>query len=337
MLDFPELTTAYLGLCSQPFDEVLQSTPRVSIDLADSIGRTTLHWASIVGDSEAVEKLIRCGADPNTTDTRGRTSLHWSMYVDSRCPELLLCAKADVDLKNVNGHTALHLSSAYGCDTTGLDLLVRFGANIEAITRFGRTPLHLAVDEDNHLMVSGLLERGANINATSTNEWTCLYRALYSHSHKSLRILLDNIGLRYNVKTEAGRTLLHLAAIFADIESLYIMMSKPLYELDTAEEDSYGWTAVRLAQYRVVNNKKWSRKFCRPRDNDPTEWYGVFEKLLESIIEAQASIAGPIDDEASEEEVAGSEVPRGLADENCVDDEDESWEDAQEEFNEQSQ
>ena len=339
MLDFPELTTAYLGLCPQPFDEVLRSAPRVSIDLADSTGRTTLHWASLVGDSEAVEKLIRCGADPNKIDTAGGTSLHLSIHGDSRFTELLLCAKADVELKGADGLTAMHNLSAYGWDTTSLDLLLRYGANIEATTTLGRTPLDSAVEEDNHLMVSGLLERGANINARTPNGWTCLHRALYSRSHNSLRILLDNTGLRYNVKLDNGTTLLHFAALFADIESLYILMSKPLYELDTAEEDVEGWTAMQLAQYRALNNEGWSRLCRRLRDNDPTEWYNVFEKLVESIIEAQASMTGYINNGPGEEEMADSEVPRSLADENGGDDEDEdeSWEDAQEDLDVRSQ
>ena len=339
MLNFPELTEAYLRLCPQSFDEVLRSTPRISIDLADILGRTTLHWASSMGDSEAVERLIRCGADPNKIDTLERTSLHLSSYGDSGFLELLLRAKADVDLEDFEGRTVMHYLSADGWDTTSLDLLLRYGANIEATDIYGQTPLHSAVIEDNHLMVSGLLERGANINARTSNGNYCLYEALYNHSHNSLRILVDNNGLRYNVKADDGWTLLHAAASFADIESLYILKSTPLCELDTAEEDVDGWTALELAQYRSWDNEGWSRHHCRPRDNDPTEWYEVFEELLESVIEAQASIAGSIDDEANEEDVADNEHTCRLSNETCEDDEDEdeSWEDAQEELGGQCQ
>ena len=339
MLDFPELTKAYLGLCPQPFDELLQSTPRVSIDLADSIGRTTLYWASHAGNWETMEKLIRCGADPNKADAWGITPLHLSAYGDSKCLKLLLCAKADVDLKNIHGLTVMHGLSANGWDTTSLDLLLIYGANIEGTNRIGQTPLQSAIVQDNHLMVSGLLERGANINARDTYEWTCLFRALYHRSHNSLRVLLDNTGLRYNMKFDNGWTLLHVAAIFADIESLCILMLKPLYELDTAEEDVHGWTAMGIAKYRMLNNERWPRHFGRPQDNDPTEWYDVFEELLESIIDAQASIAGSIDDEASEEDMADSEHSCGLSDETCEnnEDEDELWEDAQEDLDGQSQ
>ena len=132
ILDFPELTKAYLGLCSQPYDKVLRSTPRTSVDLADDMGRTTLHWASLAGDWEAVGQLISCGADPNKTDNTGCSSLHYSAHSNGRCLELLLRAKADVDMKDSDDQTAMHFLSAYGRDTTNLDLLVMFGANIEA-------------------------------------------------------------------------------------------------------------------------------------------------------------------------------------------------------------
>ena len=286
MLDFPELTKAYLGLCPQPFDEVLRSTPRVFIDLADNLGQTTLHWASVAGDSEAAEQLVRCGSDPNKIDTSGRSSLHLSIYGESRCLELLLRAKADVDLKDVDGRTAMYHLSAYGWETTGLDVLLRYGANIEATTRVGRTPLHAAIIDDNHLMVSGLLERGANINAITSNGWTCLHEALSCHGHNSLRILLNNTGLRYNVELGNGRTLLHSAALYADIESLYTLMSKPLYELDTAQEDVHGWTAMQLAQFRRLKNEKWSRNFVSLATTTPRSgtmcsrsWWRVLLKL----------------------------------------------------------
>ena len=339
ILDLPELTKAYLGLCPQPFDCVLRSTPRVSVDLADDCGGTALHWASRAGDWEAVEQLIHCGADPDKADSTGRSSLH-SSVTDSRCLELLLRAKADVDLKDPDDRTALHILSAYGWDTTSLDLLARFGANMEATDRFGFTPLQEAVREDNHLMVSGLLERGANINARDPRGLTCLFQALRFNGHNSLRILLENPGRLYNVKSDNGPTLLHVAATYADIESLYILMSKQWYELDIAEEDVYGWTAMQIARFRRLDNEEWSTLARRPRDKDPTEWYYVFEELLESITEAQASMDGNIDDEASEEETNNSEDSCDFSGEDSIEgdqDGEELWEDAQEDLDGQLQ
>ena len=340
ILDFPELTKAYLGLCSQPFDNVLRSTPRVSIDLADDLGKTTLHWASEAGDWEAVEQLVRCGADPNIQTRSGRSTLHSSAYGGNRCLELLLRAKGDVDMKDNDDQTALHLLSAYAWDTTNLDLLVSFGANIEATDRFGLTPLFFAVMENNHFMVSGLLERGANINARNLRGFTCLSQALICDNHSSLRILLDNTGLRYSVKTDNEWTLLHVAALYADIESLYILMSKQLYELDTAEEDVDSFTVMQFAHFRKLNNEKWSIFAGKPRDNDPSEWHNAFEELLESITEAQASMAGCYNDEVSEEETANSDVSYDSSGEDPIEEDqdgEELWEDAQEDLDGQSQ
>ncbi|KAK0510246.1 hypothetical protein JMJ35_007640 [Cladonia borealis] len=338
ILDLPELTKAFLGLNPQPFDCVLRSTPRVSVDLADYCGGTALHWASRAGDWEAVEQLIHCGADPNKPDNFGYSSLHMSIY-DSRCLELLLRAKADVDMKDNDDRTAMHRLSVYGSDTTNLDLLVRFGANIEATDRFGLTPLLLAVLEDNHLMVSDLLERGADINAGNLDGDTCLFLALWYNSHDSLGILLDNTSLRYNVKFDKGQTLFHIAAIYADIESLDILMSKGLYQLDTAEEDLHGLTAMQYAQFRRLENEEWSTRARRPCDKDPTERYNMVEELLESITEAQASMAGYYDDEASEEETANSEVSYDSSGEDSIEEDqdgEELWEDAREDLDGQS-
>ena len=244
-----------------------------------------------------------------------------------------------MDMKDIDDRTAMHILSSYGWDTASLDLLVKYGANIEATDRFGSTPLLLAVFEDNHLMVSGLLERGANIDARDLDGWNCLTRALVCNSHNSLRLLLDNTSLDYNVKSERVGTLLHIAAVYADIESLKILMSQGLYRLDPAQEHVDGVTAMEFAQFRGLDNEGWSTSVHRPRDKDPTEWYNVFEELLESIAEAQASMAGYYNDEASEDETDNSEVSYDSSDEYSIEEDqdgEELWEDAQEDLDGQS-
>ena len=96
---------------------------------------------------------------------------------------------------------------------------------------------------------------------------------------------------------------------------------------------------MRIAQFRSLNNGGWSSFACRPRDKDPTEWFNVFEELLESITEAQASMAGYYNDEISKEETDNSEISNDSSGEDFIkedQDEVELWEDAQEDLDGQS-
>ena len=76
-----------------------------------------------------------------------------------------------------------------------------------------------------------------------------------------------------------------------------------------------------------------------PRDNDPAKWFYAFEELLYSITEAQASMSECTTGDASEEEMVDSEVSYSLSDETYEDDEDEveTWEDAQEDLDGETQ
>ena len=108
LFHFPELHKAYLGVSGKTFESVLLSTPRSSIDEADALGRTVLSWVAQRGDRDTMGQLLCCGADPNKTDASAESPLHWSVYAeDETCLQLLLRAKADVDMRDVCGRTTL--------------------------------------------------------------------------------------------------------------------------------------------------------------------------------------------------------------------------------------
>ena len=72
-----------------------------------------------------------------------------------------------------------------------------------------------------------------------------------------LRTLLDNASLDYNVKDSCWGTLLHYAAYYADIETLDILKSKRLEELDIADKNGLedGYTAMQYASWRKDFNE----------------------------------------------------------------------------------
>src|SRR2546429_6755757 len=67
------------------------------------------------GDLAAVQRLLQQKADVNLPQVGGATALHWAVYQDDlRTTDLLIRAGAKVDVANQNGITPLHMASLYG-------------------------------------------------------------------------------------------------------------------------------------------------------------------------------------------------------------------------------
>src|SRR5882672_9737840 len=77
----------------------------------------------------------------------------------------LLQQRVDVNVPQADGATALHWA-AHWSDVDTADLLLRAGANPNALNELGVTPLSLACTNASAAMVQRLLEAGANPNAT---------------------------------------------------------------------------------------------------------------------------------------------------------------------------
>ena len=79
-------------------------------------------------------------------------------------------ASADCD-----GDTALHVL-IWRSDTSGAILLIKSGANVNAIGDMGETPLHVAIRKDNRAVVRALIAAGAETDIVS--EFGATARAL---------------------------------------------------------------------------------------------------------------------------------------------------------------
>ncbi|KAK3174216.1 hypothetical protein OEA41_001460 [Lepraria neglecta] len=230
-----------------------------------------------------------------TFDASEESPLHWSLCAeDSACLRLLLGTKADVELRGGLGLTALNTAANDGIGMPFVDILLQFGANIESKDIYGQRPLHRATIRNHGPMSAVLLKKGADINATTSAGTTALHLALTSNTNEVLRTLLDNANLDYNVKDVYWGTLLHYAAYYADIETLDILKSKRLEELDIADKNGLedGYTAMQYASWRKDFNEKWSKALKQPRDDDPVRWYVALQELLDSITTAINLSAG---------------------------------------------
>jgi len=290
-LSFSPLHRAYLGISNATFEETLASTSRSAIDKTDATGRTILYWACVRGDCYTVIRLLTYGADPDRPDISGLIPLHWSTYSNSSCcMSLLLSAKADVNHKTRSGQTAATML-ACACHSESsrlsfLRVLTTHGADLGHANNLGRTLLMGTVCYDRPTLVSYLLDHGVSINAQAKRGATALSLAVYSNSHRSLRILLRHPTLDYTGRYVWNYTLLHQAARYSNIETLGILREAKLARLVVAATHASS-TAQQYAEKRRDQNVGWSRWAVRPCDKDPMEWYRAFEALLKSIEDAR--------------------------------------------------
>lgn len=138
------------------------------INIKDSKGRTALHIASICGQIKIVDYLLQQCANTNIQDNNGLTPLHCaSIRGHQNTLLLLLHANCDSTIIDNYGNTSLHYATDYGHDTCVKALLYfteqnRIIIDINSRNKNGDTPLHLASKWGYTIIVDILLEHGAN-------------------------------------------------------------------------------------------------------------------------------------------------------------------------------
>ena len=319
---FPKLIRAYV--CSSPevFDRVLSSTQRSAIDEADATGNTALSWAVHFGDYNTVKRLLLLGSDPGQVDSRGQAPMHAAVPGrDVACVQLLLNAKADVNPSNFLGVTAMHIA-AQGRNTKIIELLLSCGASIESEDVKACRPLHYAVCSNSPANLQLLLERGANINAANNFGATTLMLSVMYNAHEALKLLLREETLEYNCKDIDGNSVIDFAAIFGDLETLYILQSSRKLKRVGLDVDK----ALGYAVQRRDHNEAQSISMLKTMDNDPHAWYLAFRALYNDILESDSE-----EWEAStEEELMDDDESSELYYDDVDDGESEFYEDAQE-------
>jgi len=121
--------------------------------------------AAMKGDRAAVRALLARKADVNLPQVDGATALHWAVYRDDfEIAEMLLRAGAKVDISNPEKITPLFLASLYG-NVKMIDLLLKAGASPKQVGPNGETMLMLAARNGNPEAVKSLIAAGIDINA----------------------------------------------------------------------------------------------------------------------------------------------------------------------------
>jgi ankyrin repeat protein len=145
------------------------------------------------------------------------------MRGDSAAVRALLAQKADVNVAQADGATALHWA-VYRDDLATTDLLIQAGANVKVANREGSTPLSLACENGDAALIESLLKAGANPNEALPRGETALMMASRTGNLAAMKLLLDR-GAQVNAKeTLRGTTAVMWAADQAHADAVKLLI-----------------------------------------------------------------------------------------------------------------
>ena len=182
---------------------------------ARSDGYTPLHVAIESHNSLMVALLLDNGADPLTQDAKEMTA--WALAIchgNEEVVKTLVARGIDVNAIARGGAIPakpLMLAIEYGQEKI-VDFLIERGARIEAMDGNGNTALIKAVGDARRIqIVKGLLNFGANVNASNNHGVTPLMIAVKGGSEEMVRVLLEKKP-DLEARANDGETALLIAA-----------------------------------------------------------------------------------------------------------------------------
>jgi ankyrin repeat protein len=174
------------------------------------LGETPLHYLAVENQIDAVKLLYSKGAELNTINECAGTPLSEAAslgHID--IVKFLLENGASIN-QVPDGDPIIHEAVRSG-NSEIVDLLVRYGADIDATDSIGQTPLHESVSEDERLEVSKyLVEMGVNIDAMDGFNTTPLTTAALHGCFETVKFLVSS-GASLTIRDDKGRTATEMA------------------------------------------------------------------------------------------------------------------------------
>lgn len=182
------------------------------VDAQAESGSTALHVAAKDGHTKVIELLLRHGANIQSISSVG-SALHFAVYGGyGSAVRSLLTHGINPALRDPLGATALHVAAeSPESITETVEMLLEYGADLNAVTQEGETALHLAIRQKSEEAVKILLEHNADCDITPKDGWKALLAAVATGEVNIVRLLLDH-GIDVNAVNEVGWTPLMFVA-----------------------------------------------------------------------------------------------------------------------------
>ena len=229
-----------------------------SVTAEENFGRTPLMMLIEVGSGDVRQldfglELVKRGADANTRDEKGRTLLHMcsgilkhgDVAVEDQCSSIvneLTQLGADLDARTVDGKTPLHFATENGQKETVCQL-IKLGANVNAVDNHGRTALIISLEKSHFDISLTLISAGTDVNMSCEDSETALHRAA-KDGHSNLVQDLVKACAGTEACDNHGNTPLLLAAKNGHTHTLCALVDAGA-AVDACNR--YGETAVHLA------------------------------------------------------------------------------------------
>ncbi len=218
---------------------LIEKGHRISGDIQNA-----LSCAIGAADRSMVVRLLELGADLNTSERQNAPPV-FSSPGDVEFLVWLAARGAKFDGVPANGDTALHRIAITSPQV--LDWLLRQGIDINARSReSGDTPLSRQMYRLSEEMVLELVKRGADILIQDNSRATPLIRAIYFRNAGAIRALLDAGADCHQTMGSAKRTLLH-AMIAAKLSLQNTLERLERCGVDLLATDDQGNSALHLA------------------------------------------------------------------------------------------
>ena len=224
------VTLSLLGLLfAVTYTTGIKVTAKQTISLQNLHPDVILLNKAMIGDTDAVRRMLQDGVDPNTPPgphDRGMTALifaSWEGHTD--IIKLLLRARANVDAVSNSGATAL-MFAAHGGHTDTVRELLNSNANPNIQAPDGMTALSLAIN-NNHVNIIKLLGKKGKALQLRTNQGltTPLMRAVKQGNLETVDAVLE-ANPNLEARDKFGQSALMFAVDRGNIEIVTRLLDK---------------------------------------------------------------------------------------------------------------
>nr|WCB86861.1 CPPV050 ankyrin repeat protein [Cooks petrelpox virus] len=192
----------------------------IDINTCNWIGRTPLHLFVIECNTKAVNILLSNGACIHVEDNYGKEPIYYAVSKHNDViTKLLLQYGANPNSGNERGSSLLNMAVTSN-NLSLVDSLLYHGARVNEIS-LEVTPLIIAVNYYNSNMVNLLIRYGADVNQSASDGRTPLHIASLWNKIGMVKILLDN-GSDINNIDHYDKTPLCISHVSKEVATLII-------------------------------------------------------------------------------------------------------------------